>query len=91
MNQGACARGVQYYRSHQELILSNIVTESDIYNNYSYASCVNWEIEKTPETHPKKLEYNINKHETGLKKTDFNINVNANEINDINDKKSPSK
>ena len=66
---------VQYYNIHQELILSNIVTESDIYNNYSYTSCVNWEIEKTPETHPKKLEFNIDKPDTGLKKIDFNLIV----------------
>ena len=65
MNQGVYTRGVQCYRSHQESILSNIVTESDIYENYSYAPCVNWEMEKTPETHPKKLEFNINKPETG--------------------------
>ena len=79
---------IQYYSSHQEWVLSNIVTESYIYDNYSYASCVNWEIEKTPETHPKKLEFNINKPETGLKKIDFNIIVNDNEINDINDNKT---
>ena len=62
-------------------------TESDIYNNYSYTSCTNQEIEKTPETHPKKLEFNINKPETGLNKIDFNITFNDNEIDDINDNK----
>ena len=68
INQGVKTDGVQYYNTHQESILSNIVTESDIYNNYSYTSCINWEIEKTPETRPKKLEFNINKPGTGLKK-----------------------
>ena len=84
INQGVKTAGVQYYNTHQESILSNIVTESDIYNNYSYTSCVNWEIEKTPETHPKKLEFNIDKPETGLKKIDFNIITNNNEIDDMN-------
>ena len=66
----------------------DLVTESHIYNNYSYASFVDWEIEKTPETHPKKLEFNIDKPETDLKKIDVNINVNDNEINDINIKEA---
>ena len=70
--------------THIKLILSNIVTESDIYNNYSYRLCVNWEIEKKHETHPKKLEFNIDKPETGLKKIDFNTNVSNNEIDDMN-------
>ena len=46
---------------------------------------MNWEIEKTSETPSKKLEFNIDKPETGLKKTDFNIITNNNEINDMND------
>ena len=75
---------VQYYSTHQKSILSNIVTESDINDNYSYTSCINCEIEKTPETHSKKLEFNINKPEIGLKKIDFNIIVNKNEIDDMN-------
>ena len=66
------------------MIISNIVTESYFYNNYSYASCVNWEIEKTSETHQKKLEFNIDKPETDLKKIDFNIISNNDEINDTN-------
>ena len=44
------------------------------------------EIEKTPETHLKKLEFNINKSETDLKKIDFNINVSDNEIDNMNNK-----
>ena len=87
INEGVKTDGVQYYNTHQESIISNIITERDIYNNYSYASCVNWEIEKTPETHLKKLEFNIYKPETGLKKIDFHINVIDNEINDMNDEK----
>ena len=77
----------QYYNTHQKSILSNTVTESDIYNNYSYTSCVNWEIEKTSETPSKKLEFYINNSETGLKKTDFNIITNNNEIDNINEDK----
>ena len=45
---------------------------------------MNWEIEKTPETPSKKLEYNIDKPETGLKKMYFNIITNNDEIDDIN-------
>ena len=41
LHQGVKTTDVQYFNTHQESILSNIVTESDIYNNYSYASCVN--------------------------------------------------
>ena len=48
---------------------------------------VNEEIEKTPETHPKKLEFNIDNSEIGLKKIDFNIIVNNNEIDDMNNHK----
>ena len=83
--QGVNTDGVQYYSTHQESILLNIVIESDIYDNSIYASCVNWSIDKTPETHPKKLEFNIDKSEKGLKKIDFKINVNDNEIDDMND------
>ena len=77
----------QYYITHQKSIISNTVTESDIYNNYSYTSCVNWEIEKTSETPSKKLEFNIDKPETGLKKIDFNIITNNDEINVMNNNK----
>ena len=48
---------------------------------------MNWEIEKTPETPSKKLELNIDKPETGLKKIDFNIIPNNNEIDDMNNDK----
>ena len=77
----------QYYITHQKSILSNTVTESDIYDNYSYTLCVNWEIEKTHETHSKKLEFNIDKPKTGLKNIDFNIITNKNEVDDMNDDK----
>ena len=83
INQGLNIDGVQCYNTHRKLILSDLVTESDIYNNYSYTSCVNWEIKKTPKARPKKLEFHINKIVTGPKKIDFNINVNAIEIDDI--------
>ena len=85
INQGVKTTYIHYYNTDQEQILSNIVTESDIYYNYSYNSCVNWEIEKTPENHSKKLQFDINKPETGLKKIDFNIIGNNNEIDDMND------
>ena len=49
-NQGVNTADNQCHNIHQESILSNTVIESDIYDNYSYTSCVNWEIEKTPET-----------------------------------------
>ena len=81
------AINVHYYNTNQESIISNIVTESDIYNNYSYNSCVNWKIEKTPEIHPKKLEFYIDKPETGLENIDINIIVNNNEIDDMNNDK----
>ena len=44
---------------------------------------MNWEIEKTPETPSKKLEFNIGKPEIGLKKIDFNIITNNDEIIDM--------
>ena len=88
INQGVNTDGIQCYNKYQESILLDLVTESNIYNNYSDASCVGWNIEKTTEAHLKKLEFNIDKPETGLKKIDFNINVNDNEIDDMNDKKS---
>ena len=77
----------QYFITHQKLIISNTVTESDIYDNYSYTSYVNWEIEKAPETTSKTLECVINKPETGLKMIDFNIITNNDEIHDMNDHK----
>ena len=50
-NQGVKTADDQCHNTHQESILSNKVTESDIYNNYSYTSRINWDIETTPETH----------------------------------------
>ena len=77
----------QCHNTHQESILTNTVIGSDIYDNYCYTPCTNWEIEKTPETHSKKLEFSIDKPETGLKKIDFNIIINNDEIDDMNDDK----
>ena len=48
---------------------------------------MNCEIKKTPKIPSKKLEFNINKPEIGLKKIDFNIITNKNEINNMNDDK----
>ena len=76
INQGVTTTNNQYYITHQKSILSNTVTENDIYDNYSYTSSVNWEIEKTPETPSKKLESNIDKPETGPKKIDFDVITN---------------
>ena len=63
----------------------NTVTESDIYDNYTYTSCVNSKIEMTSETPSKKLEFYIDNPETGLKKIDFNIITNTDEIDDLSD------
>ena len=84
-NQGVKTAYDQYQDTHQESILSNTVTESDVSDNYSHISRINWDIEKTPETHLKKIEFNIDKPETGLKKIDFNIIANNDEIDDMND------
>ena len=83
-NQGVKTVDDQCHNTHQESIILNTVTENDIYDNYSYTSRINWEIEKTPETHLKKIEFNIGKPETSLKKIDFNIITNNNEIDDMN-------
>ena len=48
MNQGVKTDGIQCYNTYQESIILDLVTESDTYNNYNYASRVDWEIEKTP-------------------------------------------
>ena len=87
INQGVKINNNRYYNTHQKSILSNTVTESDIYNNYSYTLCMNWEIEKSSETPSKKIEFNINKPETGLKKSDFKIITNNDEIDDMSDDK----
>ena len=77
INQGVKIFNDQYYNTHQKLNLSNTVTESDICNNYSYTSCMNWEIKKTSET-PSKREFYIDNPETSLKETDFIIITNNN-------------
>ena len=83
-NQGVELANNQCHNIQQELILSNTVTESDIYDNCSYTSCINGEIRKTPETHSTKLKFNIDKPETSQRKTDVNIINNSNEIDDKN-------
>ena len=45
---------------------------------------MNWDIEKTSETPSKKLEFYIDNPELDLKKTDFNIITNNNEMDDLN-------
>ena len=59
INQELKTTNDQYYIAHQKSIILKTVTENDIYDNYSYTLCVNWEIKKTPETPPKKLEFNV--------------------------------
>ena len=86
-NQGVKTANDQCHNTHQESIILNTVTESDIYDNYSFTSLINWKIEKTPETYSKKIEFNIDKPEIGLKKIDFNIITNNDEIDDMNDDK----
>ena len=86
MKQEVTLVGIQCYNIHHALILSGLFTNSDIYDNGSYASYTDWKIEKIPETNPKKLEFNIDKHETDPKKIDFNVNVNNDEIDDMNHK-----
>ena len=75
----------QCHTIQHELILLNTVIENDSYNNCSYTSCIKWKIKKSPETHPKKLESNNKKSETSLKKIDFNIINNFDEIDDKTD------
>ena len=58
--------------------------KNDICDNCSYTSCITWKIKKTPETHSKKVEFNINKPGTSLKKTNLNIINNFDEIDDKN-------
>ena len=88
MNQRVKTDYIQYYNICQKIIILDLVTESDIYDNCSYTSCVDWEIEKTPEAHLKRLEFNIDKPKTDLKKIDFNINTSDNEIDGMNDKET---
>ena len=59
---------IQCYNIHHESILLDVYTESDIWDNYSYVSYVDWEIEKTPEANAKKLEFNVDKPEIDLKR-----------------------
>ena len=88
MKQEMKPNGTQYYNIHQKSIILDLYTESDICDNFSYASYASWEIEKTPEANPKKLEFNINKPETDLKKINSNFNVNDNVINDMNNEET---
>ena len=90
MKQEVKSDVIQCYNIHHELFLLDLFTNGDIYDIDIYASYADWKIEKTPETNPKKLEFNINKPEIDLKKIDFNINVNVkdNEINDKNNKEA---
>ena len=83
MKQEVKSDGIQYFKINHESIILDLFTESNIYDNDSYASYVDWKIEKTPEANSKKLEFNIDKTETNLKKIDLNINVNDNEINNM--------
>ena len=70
------------------MILLDLARENNIYNNYSHTARVDWKIEKTTEAYPKKLESNIDKLETGLKKIDFNSSVNDDEIDNMDNKEA---
>ena len=63
--------GIQFRNIHHELILLDLFTNNDIYDNDSYASDADWKVGKKPETH--------------LEKIVFNIDVDNNEIDDLND------
>ena len=88
MKQEVKSNGIQCYNIHHESIILDLFTESDICNNDSYVSYADWKIEKAPETNPKKLEINIDKPEIDLKTIDFNININDDKIDDINNKEA---
>ena len=68
MEQEVKPDGFQCYNIHHESIILDLFTNSDIYENDSYASYVDWKIEKIPETNPMRLEFNIDKPETDLKR-----------------------
>ena len=65
------------YRIQLQKVISTIITV--------IPHVLNWEIQKTSKTHSKKLDFNIDKPETSLKKIDFNIINNFDEIDDKND------
>ena len=44
MNQGVNTAGIQFYNTHQESIILDIVTENNSYDSYSHTSCVDWKI-----------------------------------------------
>ena len=88
MKQEMKSVGTPYYYIHHKSIISDVFTRSDICDNYSYTSYADWEIEKTPEANLMKWEFNIDKPETDLKKIGFNINVNEDKTNDMNDEEA---
>ena len=88
MKQELTPDGIQYYQTHHKLFLLDLFPNGNIYDNDSYVFYADWKIEKTPEANPKKLKLSINKPETNLKKIDFNINVNNDEIDDKNHKEA---
>ena len=63
--------GIQFRNIHHKSILLNLLTDNDLYDNESYAFDTDWKIGKEPETN--------------LKKIKFNIDVNNNEIDHLND------
>ena len=46
--------GIQFYNIHHTLILSDLFTNGDLYDDDSYTSYADWKIWKTPETDLKK-------------------------------------
>ena len=63
---------IQFHKIHHESILLDLFSDNDLYDNDNYAFDADWKIGKKPET--------------DLKKIVFDINVNNNEINDLNNK-----
>ena len=63
--------GIQFRNIHHESILPDLFASNDIYDYDSYVSDADWKVGKKPETH--------------LEKIVFNIDVDNNEIDDLND------
>ena len=79
---------IQFYQMFREAILSDLFTNSDLYDDNSYASYADWKIERKLETDLKKIEFNIDKPDIDLMKIEFNINVNDDEIDDMNNEEA---
>ena len=71
IKQEVTSDGIQFRNMHHhKSILLNLFANNDLYDDNSYASNADWKIGKKPET--------------GLK-IEFDIDINDDEINDLND------